>query len=76
MPGGPLLTLSLVVDRGIEREMSNHRAAFVNDADVQVRHEDQHTLTTVRPSEADVVQFRAVAQREGPRVSGCTANDA
>jgi hypothetical protein len=37
--------------------MSDYRARFVNDAKIQVRHENQHSLTEERTSEPDVVQL-------------------
>ena len=45
--------------------MTHHRLALVNDSNVQVCHESQYSLAAVRSPDADVVQFRAVAQRDG-----------
>lgn len=35
-----------------------------DDADIQVRHRDDHRRVSMRPSDADVVEFSSVAQRD------------
>ena len=39
--------MSLVVDRRVELEVSDHDAVLVDHADVEVGHEDQHPLASV-----------------------------
>ena len=56
--------MSLVVDRRVELEVSDHDAVLVDHADVEVGHEDQHPLAPVLSSDPDMVELGSIAQGE------------
>jgi hypothetical protein len=55
---------SLVVDRGIQLQVSDHGSAIADDPDVQVRHQDQDEFALKRLSHSDVVELGPIAQGE------------
>ena len=54
----------LIVASRVQLKMSKQDAVFVDDADVQIRHQDQHSFVSMRSTNAYVMEFAAVTQRD------------